>query len=93
MSKGIIVVDVPERCDDCPIRHMGLAWCNVAQKSTSHTAGGKPMNERKRPDWCPIQPMPKEKYEDEDEEYEADLYRAEGWNDCIREILEGSRNR
>ena len=25
MSKGIIVVDAPGKCDNCPVRHPGLA--------------------------------------------------------------------
>lgn len=60
MSKGIIIVDIPENCDQCLVRHPGLAYCQIARKSTSHSSTGKPPNEKKRPGWCPIKPMPEE---------------------------------
>lgn len=57
MSKGIIIVDIPENCDQCLVRHPGLAYCQIARKSTSHSSTGKPLNEKKRPGSCPIKPM------------------------------------
>lgn len=47
MSKGIIIVDIPENCDQCLVRHPGLAYCQIARKSTSHSSTGKPLNEKK----------------------------------------------
>lgn len=58
MSKGIIVMDIPAKCNGCPVRHPGLAKCLITEKSTSHTEKGRPMNERKRPSWCPIITIP-----------------------------------
>lgn len=91
MNKGIIVVDVVESCDMCKMGFQNECYDRFECFLEPYKKLENP--EECRPDWCPIQPIPKEKYEDEDEEYEADLYRAEGWNDCIREILEGSRNK
>ncbi len=53
---GIYLPDMkmPERCDECQLRHMGMARCQVTGRSTSHYPNGKPMNEKKRPDWCPL---------------------------------------
>lgn len=48
MSKGIIIVDIPENCDQCLVRHPGLAYCQIARKSTSHSSTGKPLNEKKK---------------------------------------------
>lgn len=92
MNKGIIIVDVPERCDDCLIRHAGMAWCQVAQRSTSYTKTGKQIDERKRPEWCPIQPMPEKmkiygKYPQPDRIVPSYKY---GWNACIDEMLKGT---
>lgn len=52
--KGFVIIDVPERCDKCRLRHMGMAYCNVAGRSTSHTNAGKPLDETVRPKFCPI---------------------------------------
>lgn len=59
MSKGIIILnEIPEKCDQCLVRHPGLAYCQIVRKSTSHSSTGKHMNEKKRPEWCPIRPLP-----------------------------------
>lgn len=92
MSKGIIVVNIPKKCNDCPIRHPGIAKCLVTGKSTSHTEKGRPMNERKRPSWCPIRPMPDRKPHSmlapspmlEKEGYYLPYDR--GWNDCLDKV-------
>lgn len=47
--KGFVIIDVPECCDKCRLRHMGMAYCNVAGRSTSHTNAGKPLDETVRP--------------------------------------------
>ena len=60
MSKGIIIVDIPENCNQCLVRHPGLAYCQIARKSTSHSSTGKPLNEKKRPGSFPIKPMSEE---------------------------------
>lgn len=91
MSKGIIVVDIPKCCDQCPIRHPGLARCQITGISTSHTSGGKPMDQKKRPKWCPIKPIPDRKPPSTftpspmiDHYYTA---YDKGWNDCLDKIL------
>lgn len=52
--KGFVIIDVPECCGKCRLRHMGMAYCNVAGRSTSHTNTGKPLDETVRPKFCPI---------------------------------------
>ena len=52
--KGFVIIDVPECCDKCRLRHMGMAYCNVAGRSTSHTNAGKPLDKTVRPKFCPI---------------------------------------
>lgn len=87
-DKALSVMEMPKNCDQCKIRAINLAWCNIARKSTSHYPSGKPMDERIRPDWCPLKPMPEKK--------ECDLLSVgskiriwrEGWNACIDRVLE-----
>ena len=45
---------MPENCDTCPCRQINLSRCQVLGRSTSHTVAGKPIDERKRPGWCPL---------------------------------------
>lgn len=90
MSKSVLVMDTPEKCDDCNIRAINLAWCQAERKSTSHYSTGKPMDERKRPDWCPLKPIP-EKISEEELDMMAtkgyDYGYFDGWNACVDKII------
>lgn len=59
MRKGIIVVDIPEYCDYCPVgRIFGVnsgVECLVAPEGECVSGYGFHV---KRPDWCPIEPAP-----------------------------------
>lgn len=87
--KAVIIIDMPERCDACQIRHMGLAYCNVGKFSTSHYASGKPVDQTRRHPKCPARPIPMKMsaptYRDYDMRRDALNYYA-GWNDCIDRI-------
>lgn len=83
-DKALLVMNMPENCDKCKIRAINLAWCNVARKSTSHHPSGKPIDERKRPYWCPLKPIPEKKPVVLDA---LDSF-GNGWNECINKILE-----
>lgn len=52
MGKGYIIIDLPERCPDCPLHkeEKGLDWCGLKVNpwATKYT----------RPHWCPIKPLP-----------------------------------
>ncbi len=60
MAKGIIVVDMPERCAGCRARSItneNYAFCGqlgfdyqINEYMTREHSG--------KPDWCPISPMP-----------------------------------
>ena len=54
MSVLISGMQMPKCCDECPIRHMTLSWCNIAKRSTSHSDSYKPLDQSKRPSWCPL---------------------------------------
>lgn len=92
VAKGMILLDVPKSCDQCPIRHPGLARCQITGRSTSHTSAGKPMNQKKRPKWCPIKPVPRRKPLSgnvSDIKGIATEMKHIGWNACLDELERG----
>ena len=87
MSKGIIVVDVPENCMECEYR-LTNGYCIPSRKDIFKFALSK-----QKPDWCPIQPMPEKKpltgEASSPRDVLEEVLRA-GYNTCIDEILEGA---
>lgn len=76
MSKGIILVDIPVDCRDCPLRSLAddcIAGRNVMEYR----------HDKRKPDWCPIRPMPARAYH---EDYWDNGRYDKGWNDCLEEI-------
>jgi hypothetical protein len=73
MSKAILVLDMPEKCIDCPI----LEYC--------HNNDGK-CDLNIRQSWCPLKEPPEreESSYSFDEFEDGHVY---GWNACIDEIL------
>jgi hypothetical protein len=58
--------------------------CTLAGKSVVRT----PIDLKSKQDWCPLKPIQSKK--DEDKIYTmTQLYRAQGFNACIDEILGG----
>lgn len=90
MAKGIIVVDVPEICKDCPFslnRIGAYHYCFIVESigecdALSHSIS---INEYySKPDWCPIKPIPERAYH---ENYCDNGRYDKGWNDCLNEVL------
>lgn len=85
MSKGIIVVDIPVDCKDCPVRSLADD-CIVGRNVLEYR------HNKSKPDWCPIKPLPEKKHLTGDvsnqEKASKELVRV-GWNACLDEI-EGS---
>lgn len=98
MTKGFILVDVPETCLDCRFCvevHEGIeAYCALKNNSCNHDEFKEidvsyPQN---KPDWCPIRELPECKEPTkfpfspgmpwEYTEYE------QGWNDCLKYLEE-----
>ncbi len=77
MAKGIIVVDIPERCGKCEFIYTNK-YC-MASNFDALTGGDKP-------DWCPIKPLP-EKIEYKTRHELSQESFAQGWNDCIDKML------
>lgn len=90
-DKALLVMDdMPESCDTCVFSSIaydselfdeGECYCIIKMKNDS-------IVERCKPDWCPLNPLPRKK--------ECDLLSPgskiriwrEGWNACIDRVLE-----
>ena len=83
MSKGIILVDIPERCDGCEMcgTLIGKVIC-VAMIKRIHDINA-------RPEWCPIKPLPKKINPYDFCDNRTCTANERGWNACIDSILEG----
>lgn len=82
--KGIVVVDMPERCIDCKRAGYknGIPYCNEKGKTLDSFCY--------KPEWCPIKPIPNKKSMDSGQTV-INAAKGEGWNDCIEEILKGEK--
>ena len=99
MSKGIIVMDIPEYCDYCPVGRMfgfdSGVECLVAPEGQCVSGHGFHVE---RPDWCPIKPLPDKlpehepvAYKDNDNNWVNRMKRLPehcDWNACLDVILE-----
>ena len=80
MAKGIIVMDIPEKCE----------YCELAKYVTCNDRFCMPMQKYvyieqmyRKPDWCPIKKIP-EKIEVL--KYPHSMKFSRGWNACLNEI-------
>ena len=96
--KSILVIDTPKNCPDCQLMVDG--WCyGIPSKEEVQ---GK-IKYLKRPSWCPLRPLPCKKYMRQIpsdvlemgkrkrdfiiHKVDVDNSYAEGWNDCLAEII------
>lgn len=72
MSKAILVIDMPESCDKCPLlfRHKEERCCWAEGRNSFTT----------KPSWCPLKSVP-----DKVEVFMDDW--ADSYNACLKEIL------
>lgn len=93
MSKSILVIDTPEKCDGCILHGVmiGKQICNAEIKKVKDSS--------KKPDWCPLRDLQEKREEEKHlarkdsmgniEAYgEAEDMLAIGFNKCIEEILQ-----
>ena len=94
MNKSILVVDTPEKCEECKLcknyKRVQHAWGNPDTYEVHCIGRGNTvMRETIKeywPDWCPLLDFPEKMVEENrwfSEEY------ARGFNTCIDEILKG----
>lgn len=87
MAKAVLVMDMPERCADCPLRSSektSYVCCYLTLKNISSTDYYD-----KKPDWCPLRELP-EKIPESKSEYEkvTTSVKRIGWNECLDTMLE-----
>lgn len=101
MGKGIIVLDMPENCECCPmiIKDMRLKTGLCAAWESLHD-DMRIISDSEKPDWCPVRELPEKRRETTIDEMCREGYNredisrevlrsmaAEGWNACLDNIL------
>lgn len=96
MSKGIIVVDMPDKCSQCPlgIKDMRFKTGLCAVRECLYDDMKFLPLEYEKPDWCPIKEIPEKKEVQgvPRKPTMGDFMRSgfqKGWNACVDEILKG----
>lgn len=80
IKRGIIVIDIPERCNSCKF------WFGIATVPTEYICMGAQKRLKTitaKPDWCPIKETPKKS----EVVPLGEMSYVSGWNACIDEIL------
>lgn len=85
--KAILIIDMPKDCERCDCSFddtdYGL-FCSPLKRDI--------FGRDEKPSWCPLKPMPKKKNKKDivikGKTAEILEARFEGWNDCIKEILD-----
>lgn len=80
--KAILVIDMPERCWDCPYGHDkwdGEFKCLLDMKTKNNVSSDERSQE------CPLKPMPKEKNGSPHNPVGNAVWES-GWNACLKEI-------
>lgn len=76
MGKAILVIDMPSCCRECVGYVLGLhnSFCDITKLIIPDRTD--------KPSHCPLKPLPRHfiRFDDEDD-------YAEGYNDCLNEIL------
>ena len=84
MSKAILVIDMPSRCNECPICasyaesafSIREYWCTASDNTD--------VDPYDKPDWCPLKPAPEEQLIWYDDDWSA---WERGYNSCLNEVL------
>lgn len=79
MDKAILVIDMPDSCDNCPLFH---GFYTDMTCGANHYGINYPYPKDFRQDWCPLKPMPKKMKGHDSIYYQWGDYE-DGWNDCI----------
>lgn len=95
MAKAVLVMDMPENCEECPLEYgiedeKGV----VMNANICRGCGKRNFDSRNKPDWCPLRELP-EKMDGlmaselvPDCENPVDF--AQGWNALREKILGGA---
>jgi len=87
MNKTIVVIDMPNSCDECLL--FGSFYSDLCCKVLNKRGINYPYPKDFRQNWCPLESVPSERlhsgnpYDDYGDGY------ADGYNACLDEILGG----
>lgn len=96
MSKGYILVDVPENCrcirgDEKWCQFGGMVCLVSGRDVMKHISAGT------KPDWCPIRELPERRKETlipvSERVFKRCSEYATGWNDCLKTIIGNQEER
>ena len=77
MSKSVLVIDTPEKCDSCMYIGTFHSFRKINCRDIKDTSV--------KPDWCPMKPLP-EKSTTENDMTDYQCGMVDGRNQCIDEI-------
>lgn len=80
MSKSVLVIDTPKKCDSCMYVGTFHSFCRINCRDIKDTST--------KPEWCPLKPLP-EKSTTENDMTDYQCGMVDGWNQCIDEITGG----
>lgn len=85
--KGILILEIPERCSHCLMRSVSYdaSVCQLEIRKVNP-------KEKNRPKWCPIKEIPPKMEELKRPHSLGDFERkgfSRGWNDAIEKIEKG----
>ena len=83
MSKSVLVIDTPEKCDSCMYIGTFHSFCKINCRDIKDT--------NTKPDWCPLKPLPEKMTIPRGARNTDDLEYAAGYNTCINEITGGMK--
>ena len=69
MSKSVLAIDTPEKCDSCMYVGTFHSFCKINCRDIKDTSV--------KPDWCPLKPLPERK------EYIVPIDNVESQKDII----------
>ena len=90
MSKAVLVMDMPEKCEKCPLKTLyGDAGYYVCEAGRYCGKKWGRVDLSSKPDWCPLHPMPEKKQLSgnvHNVHSLAEEISAASWNACIDAI-------
>ena len=83
MNKAILVIDMPDSCDQCPL--FGGYYSDMCCKGMDNRGINYPYPKDFRQDWCPLKIAPQKQSLWCNNDAEDAWIR--GYNNCVREIM------
>lgn len=86
MSKAILVMDMPNKCSDCPVCASWQASAFSIREYWCPASENRDVDPKGKPNWCPLSVLPGRHDSDPYEKSYGSGFEH-GWDACIDEIL------